>query len=694
RSAPTATQSRPGLPALEARHTGVRKEATREVLSSGKLRRSETTRSFDSYGMVTSESETGDAAVDGDEKCTTTRYARNTGKNILDPVAEEKTVATACGTDPDLPADLISTDRSYYDGADTLGAAPTKGDVTRTDENDGAGTGYLTTGTTTFDRYGRTVSSTDAKGRKTATAYTPSTGEAPRKTVTTNPLGHTETSHLDQRRGNPTAVVDANGKRTDVEYDALGRTARVWEPGWPKADHAARPSAEYAYRISKSKPAAVTTRELRSDGTYATSYAFYDGLLRERETQKPAADSATGRIVTETMYDTLGQEWKSYSPYYAKGSPESTLVTANDAKIPASTLTRRDGAGRTTAEIHQKYGDETRRTTTRYDGERTTVIPPKGGTATTEATDIHDRVTERLSYTNGDRTESVKATTRYGIHDKPTRFTDAAGNTWKWTYDARGRKTSADDPDKGRSTIGYDTLDQPVKTTDARGTTLTTAYDALGRKTALKHGDTTRAAWSYDKEAKGQLDSSTRYDGKAAYTTTVTGYTDRYQPTGTTVTIPSAEGELAGSYTWKYLYDAETGARTRIDQPSAGGLPSERLATSYTADGLPRSLSASGVPLVTKTTYDPLAQPVRTEHGLNGRKLYETRDWDEHTGRLNRATVDGQVALRIEDTRYGYDKAGNTTRVAATAGQDEAATHDVQCFTTNPLQRLTAAWTP
>ncbi|WP_432109812.1 RHS repeat-associated core domain-containing protein [Streptomyces sp. AA1529] len=693
RSAPTASEDRSGLPALEARHTGVRKATTRQLLSSGESRRSETSRSFDSYGMVTSESETGDTAVDGDEKCITTTYVRNTDKNILGLVAQEKTVAAACDTEADLPADLISTERSYYDGADALDAAPAKGDVTRTDENDGEGTGYITTKTATHDQYGRELSTTDAQDNKSTTAYTPTAGEAPRKTVTTNPLGHSETTYLDQQRGNTTAVVDANGKRTDIEYDALGRTIRAWDPGWPKAEHASKPSAEFAYRVSKDEPVVVTTEQLRRDGTYGTSYTFYDGLLRERETQKPAAGSVTGRVVTETMYDTLGQAWKTYSPYYAEGKPDTTLVTGDDAKIPASVLTRHDGAGRTTAEIHQKYGDETRRTTTEYDGERTTVVPPKGGTATTEVTDIQDRVTERLSYTDTDRTESVKATTHYGIHGKPTRFTDAAGSTWKWTYDARGRQTGADDPDKGKGTIDYDTLDQPVKTTDARGITLTTTYDALGRKTARKEGDTVRAAWSYDKEAKGQLDSTVRHVDGDAYTSTVTGYTDRYQPSGTTVTIPGAEGSLAGSYSWRYFYNAETGARTGFDQPSAGGLPSERMATGFTADGLPTSLSAGGVPLVNDTAYDPLAHPVRTEHGLRGRKLYETRDWDEHTGRLTRDTVDGQVALRIEDTRYSYDKAGNTTRIAATASQDEAATRDVQCFTTDPLQRLTAAWT-
>ncbi|MDJ1136864.1 RHS repeat domain-containing protein [Streptomyces iconiensis] len=692
RSAPTASQTRPGLPALEARHTGVQKESSREVISGGKTRRAETTRTFDSYGMVTSESDTGDTSVNGDEECTRTTYVRNTDKNILDLVAEEKTVATPCGATA-KPDDLVSLSRTYFDGADKLDATPTKGDVTRTDETDDKGTGTLTTGTATHDRYGRELTSTDAAGHTSSTAYTPATGQAPAKTVATNALGHTQTTHLDPRRGATTATVDANGKRTDLTYDALGRTTQAWDPGWPKADHAAQPSASFAYAVSKDKPTVVSTKTLRSDGTYASAYAFYDGLLRERESQAPATGSVDGRVVTETLYDTLGRAWKSYSPYYAEGKPSATLVTANDAKIPTSTLTRYDGAGRTVAEIQQKYGDETRRTTTQYDGDRTTVIPPKGGTATTEVTDIHDRVTERLSYTNADRTESVKATTAYGKHGEQTRFTDAAGNTWKWTYDARGRQITADDPDKGVTTTTYDSLDQPVKTTDARGITLTTSYDALGRQTALKEGSTVRAAWSYDKAAKGQPDSETRYDKDAAYTSTVVGYNDRYQPTSTTMKIPSAEGDLAGSYTWKYLYDQATGARTRVDQPAIGGLPAERLATSYTPEGLPKSLSAGGVPLVGKTTYDTLSHPVRTEQGLNGRKVYETRNWDEHTGQLTRATVDGQVALRIEDTRYTYDPAGNTTRVAATSSQDEAATHDVQCFTTDALQRLTAAWT-
>ncbi|MFI0859583.1 hypothetical protein ACH4RA_04765 [Streptomyces smyrnaeus] len=182
------------------------------------------------------------------------------------------------------------------------------------------------------------------------------------------------------------------------------------------------------------------------------------------------------------------------------------------------------------------------------------------------------------------------------------------------------------------------------------------------------------------------MDSAVRYVDGDAYTSTVAGYTDRYQPSDTTVTIPGAEGALAGSYSWRYFYNAETGTRTGFDQPSAGGLPPERTATDFTADGLPTSLSAGGVPLVDDTAYDPLAHPVRTEHGLRGRKLYETRDWDEHTGRLTRDTVDGQVALRTEDTRCSYETAGSRTRevrhsLGTQAGQGDPDTDQVRSYT-------------
>ncbi|MEG3629748.1 RHS repeat domain-containing protein [Streptomyces poriticola] len=695
RSAATASHSRSAdsLPTVHAYRTGIQKDQTRSTITGGNLRRTETVRQFDEFGLISSLSETGDTAKSGDERCTTTSYARSTARNILGLVAETKKVAKPCGIAPTLPGDLISTTRYYYDGATTLDAEPSAGNETRRDENDGVGTGLVTVNTATYDFYGRQTSSTDATGAKTTVTYTPSSGQSPTKTVSTNALGHTSTEYTDPRRGVMTAAVDANSKRSDVEYDALGRVVRVWGPGWIKADHPTVPSAQFSYRISRSEPNVVTSKVLNHLAEYDTSYTFYDGMLRARQTQTPAIGAPDGRVVTETHYDTHGLAWKTYGSYYAAGKPSSTLVAGDDTKVPAGVEKEYDGAERVTAEIALKYGDETKRTTTQYGGDRTTVIPPRGGTATTTILDVRGRTIEQRAYTDSARTAYQSTKYTYNEHDRLAKLTDPAGVSWAWTYDARGRQIKVDDPDKGPTTTTYDSADRPVKSSDARGIELTTAYDALSRQKELRQGTTVRASWTYDTVAKGKAASDTRYVDGQAYTTKINSYNDRYQPTSSTTTLPEAAGSVAGSYTWTFGYNPYNGVQEWTKHPAIGNLPGERVTTNFNSHGLPTQTTAGGVALVSNVNYDVYSRPLRTEYGTLGRKVYHSRDFDEHTGALTRSTVDGDVALRIEDTRYTYDPAGNTSRISSTSGQDEAAVTDTQCFALDALRRMTEAWT-
>lgn len=692
RSAPTAIHARAGLPDLVAYMTDTKNTTTREAITGGAWRRTRTDNTFDDYGQITTSSETGDMAKTGDERCTNTRYARNIQANILDLVAEAKTVAVDCDATPTLPKDLVSVERSYYDGATTLAAPPTKGDVTRTDGQDAAGTGFLTTETRTHDTYGRVHTSTDATGATTTTDFTPATGAAPLTTVITNPLGHTETTQDDPARGTPLATIDANGKRTDATYDALGRLAKLWQPGWTKADHPGTPSTENTYALSTTTPNVVTTKALQYDAGYHTTYTLYDGLLRERETQTPAPGG--GRLIAETRYDTHGWTWKTYNPYYAEGQPSATLVKAADNTIPNLTENTYDGNGRITAVISRKYGDETRRTTTTYGGDRTTVIPPKGATATTTLTDARGRTTELRQYTSSGMSDYQATTYTYDQHDKLAGMTDPAGNTWTYTQDARGRQISAHDPDKGTTTTTYDNADRPTTVTDARGTTLTTGYDALGRKTTLRQGSTIRARWTYDTLAKGQLSSETRVQDGKEYTSSTGGYNDRYQPTSTTVTVPGPQGTTT-DYTFNYGYNTYTGIQEWTLNPALGGLPSERVTTVLSDGNLPQKTTAGSQVLVNQTSHDSFSRPLRTEYGGTlGKKLYKTQSYDEHTGDLIRQTTDRDTApQRIDDIAYTYDNAGNITGLTTTSGQDKAKTTDTQCFTMDALRRLTEAWT-
>ena len=155
--------------------------------------------------------------------------------------------------------------------------------------------------------------------------------------------------------------------------------------------------------------------------------------------------------MTETRYDTRGQVWKTYGTYFAAGAPSATLVGGDDSKVPAGSETKYDGAGRATEVVSLKFGDETKRTVTQYAGDRTTVIPPTGGTATTTIVDALGRKTEARDYTNAARTEFLATRYEYDTHGQLAKMTDPAGISWTWTFDARGRQIEANDPDKGTS---------------------------------------------------------------------------------------------------------------------------------------------------------------------------------------------------------------------------------------------------
>ncbi|MET9978984.1 RHS repeat domain-containing protein [Streptomyces microflavus] len=695
RSAATATETRTeGLPALHAYATGGKSEQTRTAVGAG-WRTTRLERTYDPVGQVLTESSLGDTAKTGDEECTTNTYVRNTSLNILTAISESRTVAKPCGTTPTLPADLVSAERFYYDNATALTTPPVRGDVTRLDEQDAKGTGYLTTATHTYDQHGREKTSTDAlKVTTTRTGYTPATLQAPTTVTVTDAKDHVTTTTHDPVRGVVTATVDANGKRTDAVHDGLGRVLKVWQPGWAKAAHADKPSAEYSYRISRTDTNAVTTKTLKQNGEYLTTYTLYDGLLRERQTQVPAVGTQD-RVVTETHYDTHGRPWQTYAPYYATGAPSATLKSAAVNTVPTTTQNLYDGMGRVTDALSVKFGDEQWRNKTVYEGDRTTVIPPKGGTATTTVTDARGRTTALLQYTNAARTTSEKTRYVYGKYDEPSSVIDPDENIWTHTFDSRGQKTKTVDPDKGTTLTEYDDLGRPVTTTDDRGVTLTTVYDVLGRKDEVRQGTTLLSKWTYDTLAKGQLTKSTRYVGTAEYTTATDGFNDRYQPTSTTSTVPAAAGGLAGTFNWTYGYNEETGALLWTLNPAVGDIPAERVVTNYNSNDLPFRTSGQRGALVANTLYDVFSRPTRLEYSATlNQKAYKTVLYDEHTGRVTRQTTDRDVApKRVDDTTYAYDQAGNVTGVTNVSGQDAQQSTDTQCFTNDPLGRLAEAWT-
>ncbi|MFD7130232.1 polymorphic toxin-type HINT domain-containing protein [Streptomyces sp. NPDC059894] len=711
RSAATASRDRSeaDLSALTAYHTGIAAEETRTTVTGG-TRTTKTSRGFDTYGMVIQVSEhgdvakTGDATTVGDEKCTTTTYLRNAEAWLLNSIARAETVAGLCNaTTITRPDDVIDDVRTSYDGA-AFGVAPTKGLVTRTERINGTGTGYETTSSTPsicgtaknelcYDQYGRVLATADAYGEVTRTTYNPTTGENPTSQTVTNALDHAATTKLDPLRGLPVEAKDANGLITSTAYDGLGRTTAVWLPTRSAATFPNAPNYSYAYQVRTDGPAVVTTKHLDHNSKYQTSYAFYDGLLRERQTQSVSPD-LSGRLVTETFYNTRGEAWRTSGTFYTTGAPEAVLVTGQDTNYPSSTETVFDGAGRPTAVIAKKFGDETKRTVTTYTGDTTTVIPPEGGVAATTVVDALGRTVEVKQYTNADRTASQSMHYRYDERGRVDQITDASGAKWTYTYDVRGRQTDVVDPDTGKTHTTYDQGDRATDVTDARDITLHTDYDELGRRTAVTKGTTKLSAWSYDTVAKGQPTSVTRYiDGKP-YVTETTEYNAFYNSTATKVTVPAGLGVPAGSYEWFSYYEENTGLLLDSEQPAIGDLPAEYVSSNYDGGGLLWTLYAENDPLISDATYDHYGRNTVLEYGEFGQHLTTTSVYDDHTGDLTDAYTDRDTApQRIEDSHYTRDPAGNITQITTNYGQDAARTTDTQCFTLDALNRITEAWT-
>ncbi|WP_093838672.1 RHS repeat-associated core domain-containing protein [Streptomyces aidingensis] len=634
----------------------------------------------------------GDLAVSGDEQCTRLWYADNPARHIFELPRRSEAVSVDCSATPDRATDVIADERTFYDGGGYLDA-PTAGNPTTTQrlsDHDGTTPTYQTTGTTTYDGFGRPLTQTDASGATTTRTYTQTHGLTTR-TTSTNDLGHVTTTDYAPAWGAALGQTDPNGKRTDLAYDALGRLTSVWLPDRATTQ---TPSIKYSYDIRQNKPTVVKTERIENDGSYGVEYSLYDAMLRPRQAQSEGPDGT--RMVADVFYDGSGRRKLVNATYNAQGPPGGELLLVNSGDVGAQTAFVHDGLGRVTDEIFQVSGEEQWRTSTAYDGDRTHVTPPQGGTATTSFTDARGRVTE-LRHHRGSGYDSTHYT--YTPAGQPETVTDADGNVWRHEYDQLGRKVRTTDPDAGVSTTVYDAMDRPVFTTDARGETLSTVYDELGRPVSTWEGapltGTKLTETRYDRTGwLGHAWATLRFTGGGQYIATVVQSMDSlYRPLKTAYSIPSSEGALAGIYTFTTTYNRD-GTVQGHGLPAAGGLPAESLVYGY--DELQRPVSMTGsTSYITDTLYSPTGQLQQLEMSTgSGRTTWQTFFHEHGTERLTRSVVDIEnITGPAGASHYSYDQAGNILAISDLPG-GSGASPDLQCFAYDSRQRLAEAWTP
>jgi RHS repeat-associated protein len=716
-SAATATHALSGgLPSQQAFLTGTADTKVYTALAAGGERETETSYTHDSYGRVTRVNDLGDVSTSSDDLCTTTSYADNTTAWILDAPAEVSTVSVNCSTTPALPADAVSDELAFYDGSTTLGAAPSKGDVTKTEKAasyTGSTPNYATMATSVVDGYGRVTSATDADNRATTTAYTPAAGAEPTSVAVTDPMKYATTTTYDPIRDLKLVTTTPAAYVTTLQYDALGRLTAVYKPG----EAAPSPANEkFSYTISDSGPSVVDDSKLNDDGSFRLSETLYDSMLRAREVQQQTTDG--GRLVTDTVYNTDGWVSESTDPYYNSGGVSPVMVQAQAGQVRSATGYAYDGAGRQTAAISYALGTETWRTTTSYGGNFTTTVPPAGGTATTSVTNARGQVTDLIQYHDGQPADyvhdpaSAYDDTKYTYYPSGQKATqaDPGGNTWSWQYDLLGHQTKAIDPDAGTSTTTYDNAGQLRTGTDARGKQVTTSYDADGRVTASYDTTTTQVlssanqltGYTYDTLKKGYITSSTSYSGGDTYTQAVEAYNTLALPVATKVTLTGEGTALvpAAGYVTSYGYGL-TGTLTSQQDPASGGLPSETITYGHDQFGYPTSVKGSGGAswsYVTATGYDEYGDPVNYTFGPSTSQVAATLGYDAQTLRLTDVkTTDSTSSGVVDDLGYTFGNsavsAGSGLLTKTTDSQNGGTATDTQCFTYDYAERVAQAWT-
>lgn len=663
-------------------------------------------------GRVASVNIGGDVTTGSDDKCVRTTYADNTDAWMLQYPSRVETVAVACSATVQRPAQVISDVRTYYDDR-AYGVDPVKGRITKVEKlagYDGDTPRYVTQAENSYDAYGRITQAKDALGQATTTTFTQTQGLTTKRTVTTPPAtpgnastALTSSEELDPAWSTPTRTTDANGQHTDLVYDGLGRLRKVWLPTESKDTN--NPNHEFQYRIAEGEIVAVTTKTMTAaGGQRITGIELLDGWLRTRQTQSPTTTTDAGqarRLISDTFYDNRGQVVKTYAPYVADGAPTAELfgVTAPGA-VETQTRVSYDGLGRKTVESTtvgngEQPEQELWRTTYAYGGgNRVSVTPPSGGTPTAEISNAVGQVIERRQYKASTPTGDYDATAyTYTPAGEIASVTDPSGNVWTTTYDLRGRKIKTTDPDKGTSTFTYDDLDRIVSTTDARGKTVYSNYDGQNRVTDTRENapdGTLLTSYTYDtaEGGKGKLATATRHHNGAQYTSAIEQYDDLGRATRSEVTIPAAEGALAGSYSSTITYNRDGTVKT-YRPPYGGGLPYENLVYTYDEFSRQTQLTSTRGTYINAVRYRATGEPQRIEYGTPGKRTAQNFTYEYGTRRLDASLTEREgINGYARAATYNYTDSGNITSITDTSHDGV----DNQCFTYDHLQRLTQAW--
>jgi|GEM_PF-3023518 len=427
-------------------------EEVSECNGTGTCKTQQKNYTYDAYGNVTNVIEHGDISVAGDERNTTYVYYPNTAIFIVGLPAEEiMRAGTTTG------GQILRHKRNYYDGG-SLTAAPTKGDVTRSEQWLNTTNSFIGS-TATYDSFGNKLTETDPLGATTTTTWESIYGRYPLSV--SNALGHVSALTIDPVCEQKATTTDPNLAITTYTYDNFCRVTRE-----ARADGG---HTDTAYVNFGTPDQYISNTLYDVPGTAGNSQwtvSSLDGLGREWQSFNNAEETV------ETTYNSRGLVEKVSAPFGTSETKKFTIY-AYDALQRVTRKTFADGA-------YQQY---------LYDAWTVTTCDELGKPRT-RYSDAYGQIRKVREYKNKTcvmaptgtlGTDMFDTTINYDLVGQQTGFTNAKGYVSSSVYDSLGRRTSRIDPDMGTWTYAYDDKGRLISQTDAKAQTILLSYDVLDR---------------------------------------------------------------------------------------------------------------------------------------------------------------------------------------------------------------------
>jgi len=495
------------------------------------------------------------------------------------------------------------------------------------------------------------IAEIDANGNRTEHQY----DAAGQRIKTTDALGNVTQFEYDAD-GNQTRIIDAKGNPTRHVFDALGRRIETIFPDATPADDSDNLRTRTEYDALERVTAEIDEAGNRTEFDY-------DALGR-----LTTVTDALGNV-TEFEYDEQGNR------------------TAQTDAAGRTTRWEYDALGRTVARILPLD----QREEMRYDANGNLArITDFNGTTIVHQYDVNDRliartfpsdvpesitydaVGNRISTTDGQGTKTYA----YDERNRLVRETLPDGTTLDSDYDDAGNRTrlvlDLASGDVQETSFAYDALNRlaavssPPPVAGEGGGTTTYSYDANGNRAAIAYPNGTRTDYSYN--PRNQLTGLVTTDSSGQ---TVVGYAYDLHPTGRRLGITEHSGRTTqysldaayrllsetitdpvnGNYSAEYTYDR---VGNRIESTIDG------VQTAYTYDANDRLVQQGGE----RYTYDPNGNTLSVEID-NDQTTYQYDDRNRMVASNN--TVGGVTTT----SSYRYDIDGN--RVQQTVEGDTTA---------------------